>query len=78
MAQEGVNWKAYQTCGAGRGHHSPNKTLAATQQDQMNNGVVELTHPISFATPTRLTMARADETQVEVYGSTGAPLERAG
>jgi hypothetical protein len=56
----------------------PNKTLAATQQLQMNNGLLLPTQPISLPLAIRATIALVAFKHVEVYGSWGSPFDRAG
>jgi hypothetical protein len=56
----------------------PNKTLAATQQLQMNNGLLLPTHPISLPFAIRATIALVAFKHVEVYGSCGSPFDKAG
>jgi len=60
------------------GKDIPNKTLAATQLLQMNNGLLLPIQPISLAFAVNWTMDRVACRHVEVYGSWGSPLERAG
>ena len=56
----------------------PNKTLAATQQLQMNNGLLLPTQPISLPFAIRATIALVALRHVEVYGSWGSPFDKAG
>lgn len=60
------------------GGDSPNKTLAATQLDQMNKGEEVFWNPPSLALWVRETMDRVALRQVEVYGSCGSPFDKAG
>jgi hypothetical protein len=56
----------------------PNKTLAATQLDQMNSGEEVFWNPPSLALAVRSTIERVAFRHVEVYGSCGSPLDNAG
>jgi len=55
-----------------------NKTRAATQDDHMNKGELALAKPMSRAAAHSTTTAFVDARQVDVYGSTGSPLDSAG
>jgi len=62
----------------GRAGDIPNKTLAATQQLQMNNGLLLPTQPISLPLAIRATIDLVAFRHVEVYGSCGSPFDNAG
>ena len=76
VIQKRVNWSQLTLSRWVR--HALNSTLAATQEDQTNNGELDRAKPISLADPHNATIALVEVRHVDVYGSTGSPFDRAG